>query len=92
MSEEKFNLEKFVEGQKQIVEKVGFFEEYSMNEFKRILQRNCQVEFTKEYYPENIISSGDGFVVKWKKRYFPISQEELDKIYNIKKIRNYATK
>lgn len=81
---QKFNLEKFAEAQKETVAKIGFLEEYSMNEFKRMLQRNCKVEFTKEYYPENIIPSGDSFIVKWKKRYMPISQEELDKIYNTK--------
>jgi len=78
----KFNLENFIEGQKEVVAKIGFMEEYSMNDFKRMLQRNCEVEFTKEYYPEHIIASGDSFVVKWKKRYFPITQEELNKIYN----------
>lgn len=80
----KFNIEEFAEGQKEIVAKVGFLEEYSMAEFKGLLQRNCKPEFTKEYYPENIITNGDSFVVKWKKRYIPISQEELDKIYNTK--------
>lgn len=88
---QEFNFEEFINLKKKEIEYSGFIEEASSNEIINHVMRGYKREFVKHFFLEHIIptgispKNGDGFHLKWKKRFIPITEEDLDKLYLIEK-------
>lgn len=78
---DEFSIEEFLENEKKRTEQVGFFEELSTNAVKNSIMRSYNREFVRIYFLEKVVPNADEFILYWKKRFRPLTEEGLDKIF-----------
>lgn len=81
---EDFNLKEFLVNQAERIEKVGFLEEAYTSSIKNKIMRGYRKGFIQQYYLDKIIPDGDRTILKWEKRMFPLTPEQLKEFYNPK--------
>lgn len=83
MSQEKFNIDRCIERKAKSVE-LGFTDSFTLERFKRLILYGYEREFVKHYALVSVAVNDKAFL-EWEKRFIPLSEEELDKIYLLNK-------
>lgn len=79
-----FDLEDFLEKKKESIKVLGFLEEISYWSIKTMIMRSHKREFVRIFFLDSVIPNGEKYILKWEKRFTPLTEEELDKIYKLK--------
>jgi len=71
----------FIETQIKKMEKFGFWAEEGRNTIIRMIESQYKTEIIREWAIVDLIFSHKKVLVKWEKRFRPLTDEELKKSY-----------
>jgi hypothetical protein len=72
----------FLEIHKQSLSSIGFWREEYKEIVIQIIELNYKTEILKDYYIDDLVINKEKVLINWKKRYLPLSNEELKKRYD----------
>jgi hypothetical protein len=72
----------FLEIHKQSLSSIGFWREEYKEIVIQIIELNYKTEILKDYYIDDLVINKEKVLINWKKRYLPLSDEELKKRYD----------
>jgi hypothetical protein len=72
----------FLEIHKQSLSSIGFWREEYKEIIIQIIELNYKTEILKDYYIDDLVINKEKVLINWKKRYLPLSDEELKKRYD----------
>ncbi len=71
----------FLETHQQGMETLGFWTEDYRKTTMKIMELQYKTEIIKEWCIVDFVSNGDKVLVKWAKRFIPLSEQELKEEY-----------
>lgn len=75
----------FLEQHKKSLEVIGFWDEISKTTILKSLEHNYKTEILRNYMITDIVLKDDKkFLIKWDKRFEPLTNEELKEQYERK--------
>ena len=78
---DEIEISKFVSSQNELMELSGFWKEDYKSCVITQVESNYKTEHIRVWGISDIIFSGDKALIKWYKRYRPLTKEELKKQY-----------
>lgn len=71
----------FLEQQKQVGKVLGFWVEEPRTTTIHALEMQFTTDIIQNYYIDDLVQNGDVTLIKWMKRPYPLSAEQLEKKY-----------
>lgn len=71
----------FLEIHKNSMENLGFWEETYKKSAIQMLENGYKTEVIREWEISDLVTNGDKILIKWTKRYRPLTDEQLKEKY-----------
>ena len=72
----------FIKAHQQGMETLGFWTEEYRQTTLRVMEQQYKTEIVREWCIVDFVANGDKVLIKWKKRFQPLSDEELKDKYS----------
>lgn len=74
-------MSEFLDIHKSSMETLGFWTEEYRESIKRSIENRYKTNIIKEWAIVDFVINGDRVLVKWAKRYYPLTNDQLLEIY-----------
>lgn len=81
MEEKQLNSDEFIDNLKNRQNHFGVWEEGYVSTIKHAMESRYNSLILKDMYIADIIINGDKILIKWNKRFQPLTDEELNEKY-----------
>lgn len=74
-------VKKFIDYKIESMDIIGFWDEVHRCSVIKSLELYYRTEIIREYFIQDMLPNGDKFLIKWQKRFEPLTEEELKDDY-----------